>query len=371
MAVQLDVHGEAELLRRDQYDVHHPVAGTPWLVSFGVVVILALAIGATLSVAFSLPVASQHLQAVFWKGGNLLNLFCFGVFIVGLGAGGGLLGNALRLTRLPWLLLPLLSFVVCLFAYLCLHFSVTPETLHNVVGSPLSTQPRLAGQLPAVLAPVGALATYSPDLAAGIERAVRFSALYAPLPLFTGLAIAAAADFPTGSSGGLRYLSVAAVVVLLLWLCKLIVIDFAATSNIVELIDPSPIGGFSRFYFANLAVLAVAMSAVGVWLALIGVLSGRSTFFLLIATVVASTGLILLSLDDSVEKYQFSFHALDFILTGQRNQPLSEGARMAVWAVIHLALCTTIAFGIWIVLPRSRLPDRGPSKSPSMAQSRH
>jgi hypothetical protein len=329
-----------------------------------------MAIGAVLSMAFAFPGASRHLQAVFWQSGNLLNLFSFGIFVVGLGAGSGLLGQALRLTRLPWLLLPLLAFLVCLFAYLCLHLSVTPESLHNVVGSPLSPQPRLADQLPAALAPIAGLAASSPDLAAGIERAFRFAALYAPLPLFTGLAIAAMADFATGSSGGLRYLLTAFVVVLLLWLCKIVVIDYAATSNIVELIDPSPIGWISRYYFANLAVLAIAASAVGIWLALIRVVSGWTSLTVLILSVAASTGLILMALDGSVDKYQFSFHALDFIFTGKRNQPLPGGVRMALWAGVHLSLCFTITLGIWIVLPRSRLRRRSPSEPPGTAQAR-
>ncbi|MCK7579187.1 MAG: hypothetical protein MZV65_27965 [Chromatiales bacterium] len=83
--------------------------------------VIALGIGWATSLALSIPELSVNLREVFWRGGNLLNLLCFGLFIEGLGTGAGLLGLALRRVQLPWLLLPLLALPVCLVAYLCLY----------------------------------------------------------------------------------------------------------------------------------------------------------------------------------------------------------------------------------------------------------
>ncbi len=341
-----------------------------WLVSLGTVMLVALAIGAALSLAFALPGASHQLQAVFWDGGNLLNQFCFGLFVIGLGAGSGLLGHALRWIPLPWVFLPFLALALCIVAYLCLYLSVTPETLHDILGYPLSIQPGRANELPALFAPLRPLAERSPALAAGLESAIRFAALYAPLPVLTALVIAIFGDFATLSAGGLRHVPSALVAIVLLWLCKVVVIDFPATSNVVELVNPHTPGGVSGLYFANLATMTIAVSAVAIWLTLLGIMPIWIALALLVTASAASTGLMALAVESAVGKFGLSFHALDFLITGARDRSLSEELRIAIWGGMHWGLSLVIALGVRAVLPRGRLQQRGPRRSGQVMSSR-
>ena len=322
-----------------------------WLISVAILLVTALGIGWVTSLALSIPKLSANLREVFWHGGNLLNLFCFGLFVEGLGAGSGLLGLALRRVQLPWLLLPLLALPVCLVAYLCLYLSITPETLHDFLGSSLAVQPLRSRELPATLAFLIPVAQHSPHLASTMELAIRFTALYAPLLLLTALFIAVSGDIATHSHGVVRNTLLALTCVLLLWLCRLVVVNFAATDNLVELLATSTPGGLSALTWIQMAIATIAAAAVGLWLAMIGLIPAWIAALLFLSAIPLAHGSLSLGLVGEAHKYGLSFEALNFLMTGRRDAAMAPAMSFALWAVAQSCLTLVIALGIRVVLP--------------------
>jgi hypothetical protein len=76
----------------------------------------------------------------------------------------------------------------------------------------------------------------APEFVSFLERCVRYSALYAPLPIFLGLMIAVRRWPRSGPVRQRRVLGVLVSALLTLWLCKALVCDWSSTDNLNKLL---------------------------------------------------------------------------------------------------------------------------------------
>jgi|GEM_PF-3193775 hypothetical protein len=330
----------------------------PWHIPV-VLTVAALLIGLSVRLLLSLPGVPDNLRTLFWNGGSLLNIFCFGLFIVGLGSGGAWMGALLRRLPLPWLLLPPLALAVSMIAYVCLFLSVTPESLHDLIGVPLVDQAARQAELKPLLDFLIPLQQVRPGVAKWLESAIRFAALYAPLPILVALFTVLISDALTLSAGtARRNLPLLICAGLLLVLCRSLVVDYAATDNLQELLAERTLVGLPGSVLIYAVIATLALNAVVLW-AVLARLVNRWAGMLAVAILMAFCYWLLdASLAPAVEKYGATFRAMDFLMTGERRVPAANALRIVVGSTAQAVVLLVIALGIYTMLPARALFHR-------------
>ncbi|MCK7579186.1 MAG: hypothetical protein MZV65_27960 [Chromatiales bacterium] len=107
-----------------------------------------------------------------------------------------------------------------------------------------------------------------------------------------------------------------------------------------------------------MAIATIAAAAVGLWLAMIGLIPAWIAVLLFLSAIPLAHGLLSLGLVDEAHKYGLSFEALNFLMTGRRDAAIAPAMSFALWAVAQSCLTLVIALGIRVVLPYRAIKQR-------------
>jgi VanZ family protein len=311
-----------------------------------------LAIMLSAFIAVRLPGMPYNVRELFWLGGDGIDLFFFSLALLGFGWGSAWMGTLTATSRLPVIAAPFAAMTVSTVIYMLFTFSVTPESISDVVGSPVMIR-RIGAE--------GLLGQNGTDFVASLgaerlrnitntpETLVRFGALVGPFIIFLGIVIASrvrqsrqtAKSWFAGILAFLRHLAMYLLFMLpWLYFCKVIVFDWWATDNLVELIAPD--GGGYLYGLIGLITLSAGLLA---WSA---TKRKRDLAILLlasIATVPLGWWLLNAGLADDVGKYGLKFSGVDFLLGPDRENLIPTAELFWRWSFIQLCTVAGLAFG--------------------------
>lgn len=298
-----------------------------------------------LSAALQWPGLPYNVTELFRYSGRWPALLPFSLALLWAGAGAAWLGTRLATGRHGAGWLPLLTLGASTLSYALLWFSVNPESMADLVGSPVvfrdvSQDAAWGGAWQTLF-----LALNAPLAIGIVEQGVRFVALYAPLPLLLGLLVAA--PWRRRSLASSVALLVSALLVV--WLCQTVVVDWASTDNLTELIARDGRG----WYLYGLLLLCCVSACLLARAPAHG--AGASALALLVLIVGVPLGWWLLNqgLEQQVQKYGLVFSAVQFLLAGERANPVAPDALFLRWAALQLGGVGVLTLGLRLGLARS------------------
>jgi hypothetical protein len=315
--------------------------------------VLVLAVGLiviAIKVVLHLPGIPYNVSELFLEHASVTSLVFFALTLLWIGGGAVMTGRILTRVRRPYLYLPIVIVVVSLVSKMLISRSVTYESLDDILGTNnifgLVTEHAIWGRWWREL-----FFRLGADVVDFAERRVRYSALYS-IPLI----VLAFSLVPYVSRSALRRRTspatwVATALVAALWLCVsgAIVLRWAATDNLTELIaDHGPFGipgpaflfGVFAILAANAALVLAARLSPARWLLMIAAS----------AIGVASTWALLnAGLEQHVNKYSFVFSGVQFLLGPDRQHQLTTMALFVRWTAVYIGAIVVIAVGAWIV----------------------
>ena len=313
----------------------HAAHGKRWLAL--PIVLVAMTIG--LYGVLGSSAVPYNVRELFGERASLFETTVFSIAVLWLGAGAALVSQLAASSRAARWALPLLATITALVGYVLLASSVTLESLADILGTPEWARAAGGG---AVLTSVLTHAEYS----------LRYVALYAPLLL--AITVFAAGlerdEWHRGRGTALRALKLF-VYAVPMWLgSKLVVVDLAATDNLVELIEPhSGLGLPGEVYLLGVflllgfevAFLSWSLRSRLGWLALAGLAIVLATF---IGWHLLKSGLV-----SELTKYGRTFSGLDFLLAPDRDARVGKIELFARWAVLHAGAVGVIGIGFALV----------------------
>lgn len=308
-----------------------------------------VAIVAAVTAVLRLPGIPYNVGELFLDHGSLPALVFFALALLWIGAGAMLLAHVTLWSRWPYLVLPLALIVVSLMSKMLISRGVTYESLDDIIGAN-TVFTAVAGQ--------GAwgetwkhfLSGLGPNVVDFVERRVRYTALYS-IPLL-GLALAFLQTARTPSAlQRTKPLDACLTVVCAaawFWLARTVVISWAATDNLTELIAQRPVLGIAgEWYLSAIPIL------VGVSVAQLLRATSRPEWWpaAVVSTIAAlPIGWLLLNLglEPRVEKYGYLFSGAQFLLGPDRSSALSAPSLFARWAAVELGGIAVTFAGAWI-----------------------
>lgn len=296
-----------------------------------------------------LPGIPYNVRELFLDNASLSALIFFALTLLWIGAGAMLLAHVLCWSRRGYLVLPLALVVVSLISKMLLSRSVTYESVDDIIGSNnlfgLVTGENVWGA-----AGRRAFQMLGPDVVDFVERRVRYTALYS-IPLL-GIALtfvsAARSARAVSPMKPLEKSLLVACVAGWFWIARTLVVTWAATDNLTELIARrAPFGIAGEWYLFTIPVL------MGVSVALLIRATGQPAWWpAAIASAVAAVpvgwALLNLGLDAHVEKYGSVFSGVQFLLGPDRRHTLSESALFARWVAVQTGGVGVTFIGAWI-----------------------
>jgi hypothetical protein len=173
-----------------------------------------------------------------------------------------------------------------------------------------------------------------------IERRVRYCALYSIPVLCVATALMPIAWRHDGRPR-MRRLDAglfAGTAVAWIGLSGAVVLTWAATDNLTELIARPGLFGVVVLLAVHVGALNATRSAAG-WVTV-----------LLFSCAALPAGWLLLNagLDQQIQKYDLTFSGTQFLLGPDRRHVLGAGALFARWAVVYIGAVAVIAFGAWL-----------------------
>ena len=316
-----------------------------------VVTTLVAAVGATvvaIKTALRVPGIPYNARELFLDNGSTTALVFFALTLLWAGAGAMLIAHLLWRTRRTYLLLPAALIVASLISKMLLSRSVTYESLDDILGSNnlfgLVTQQGVWGETwKQIVSAIG------PNAIDVLERRVRYTALYS-VPL---LAIACALASTARPAPEARRTPLDRALLVLcaagwLWLARTLVVTWAATDNLTELVARRSWLGISGEWF-----LVAIPALVGVSVArLLRAASDPKEWPAAIATAAVALpigwALLTAGLDPRVEKYGHVFSGAQFLLGPDRGTLLSEAQLFLRWAVVQSGAVGVTFVGAWI-----------------------
>ena len=305
----------------------HPLAG---------LLLAALAVGATfaaIEATFQLAGLPYNVRELFPREHRTASALVFSAMLLWTGFApmwaGYFLGRHPR--QLPFL--PAWAAVLGLVNWAMLRFSVTIESAKDILGS---------------------MGRNWPDHWALIGR---FLALYGLVAL--PLMATAAAIVPAGPAsrrGGLRrYAAALAVVLPCLAFCWVVVIRWASTDNLTELVrsrptawsGPAALTGLSLLLAGSVGLVCYGWAQGGLLRKAVATGAG-------LLAAVPTWALLCLGLDPAVHKYGLTFPAVRFLLGPDRRAALSWEQLFVRWTAVHAGAVFLLATGgavAWCLLP--------------------
>ncbi len=227
--------------------------------------------------------------------------------------------------------------------------SVTYESLDDIIGSNnlfgLVTQQGVWGETwKQIVSAIG------PNAIDVLERRVRYTALYS-VPLLAIAFALASMPRPTPASARRTPLDRALIVLCAagwLWLARTLIVTWAATDNLTELVARRSWLGISGEWF-----LVAIPALVGVSVArLIRAASDPKGWPAAIATAIVALpigwALLTAGLEPRVEKYGHVFSGAQFLLGPDRGTLLSDAQLFVRWAVVQSGAVGVTFVGAWI-----------------------
>jgi hypothetical protein len=323
--------------------------GSPILAPLLWLVATIAAIVASITLVLRLPGIPYNVQELFLNNGSLSALIFFALTLLWVGAGAMLIAHLLCVSRRAYLMLPLALVVVSLVSKMLLSRSVTYESVDDIIGSNnlfgLVTGENVWGT-----AGRSAFQLLGPDVVDFVERRVRYTALYS-IPLL-GIALtlvyAARSARRVLPMKPLEQFLLVACAAGWFWLARTLVVTWAATDNLTELIARrSPFGIPGEWYLFMIPVL------IGLSVALLIRATAQPAWWpAAVASTVAAVpvGWVLLNLglDAHVEKYGSVFSGAQFLLGPDRRHTLSESALFARWVALQAGVVGVTFIGAWI-----------------------
>ena len=336
--------------------------------SLSVLVLTVAVIVMALRAVLHLPGVPYNVSELFLDQASVSSLVFFALTLLWIGGGSMLTARVLAHARRPYLWLPIVIVGVSLVSKILISRGVTYESLDDILGTNnmfgLVTEHNIWGSWWR-----GLFLRLGVDVVDFAERRVRYCALYS-IPLV----LIALSLIPHVSSSGRRSRTTraawtATACVAALWLCVsgVIVLTWAATDNLTELIaDHGPFGIPGPVFLVGV----LAILAVNVALALAARKSPARWLVMIVAStigVVVTWTLLNAGLEQHVNKYSFVFSGVQFLLGPDRQHRLTTTALFVRWAALYAGAVTVIAVGAWIVdnvsrarpttLPASTAPE--------------
>lgn len=327
---------------------HRPV----WLRRGLLVVLPTALITWGLQQMLRLPQIPYNVRELFEGSGAWPALAAFALALLWMGAGPVWAGGRVSVSRWPGALLVALAVACSLVMLGLLELGVTEESIGDVSGSNnlywFVTEKNLWGSFWSTAFPM-----IGRPIIDTLERGVRFTALFAPLPVLL-MTIVALPRLAGRSAGA----TVAVVQTLLaggalMALCKAIAFDWSSTDNLNELIAPDgPWGWGGGGYLYALLVLLL----VDAWLLARASLSPArwqrlaAALALTAASLPLGWWLIGQGLNPQVHKYDTTYPALQFLLGPDRRTTMSEAMLLLRWLSLQLTLTLLLAAGMAIAL---------------------
>ena len=309
----------------------------------------------SLKIVLGLPSIPYNLAELFQANGSIPALTAFALMLLWMGAGAAWLGQRLAHSAQPAILFLPACIFVALVSLVLLKTSVTGESLRDIVGAPDYYRLVVSENIWGDAWRAKFLRLGNPDLIKSLETALRYWALYTPLPAWLGLAIylrAQAVGRGQHQSKASR-ITLAIVAAFILWLCKAIAFDWNSTDNLVELIAPGVelvdglyLGGGIFLYGLLLLVCLNALLLAGAPQARYG--RRLLTILISLAALPAGWWLLKMGLDPQIEKYGQTFSGVQFLLGPDRVHGLSESQLFTRWGAVQVAGTGVLAFGLWL-----------------------
>lgn len=293
-----------------------------------------------------LPGVPYNLKKLFGEHA-LFGSAVFALALLWLGSGPWLVARAalqLEARRRRWALWTVLMLIgMALVSYALVNLATPSIMLEKIIGAP-DLYRRVVDEHYWGEAWRAGLAQWPRGPVDAAERVLRYLALYAvfAIPLVTGL-------LATPQRERAARMIVLVLCLLPLWvLAKFVVLDWAITDNLTELVTD---GG--AFWLA-LAVMLFAANAVGM------AVRAGGNLALLVAATAASLGATWLLLDQAIEKVVINggrvFAGLQFILGQDRTTLLSAPELFARWSALYLVALAVVVAGIVLARRLKPLP---------------
>ena len=322
----------------------------PRAIYFAGTLLVAVLIGVSVLWVLRLPGLPYNVRELFLEDGLFHTAF-FGAVVIWIGVGAYFVGYFAARSSLPIFVFPVAGLFTGIVSLMLLEASVTGESIRDIIGSPvlykdLVNNQEWGGPLHKLLL------RFSPAAITSLEQTARYAALYGPLVGILGFVVAVKLKLNLGLSSiyGSPFWALSAVISLGAWLffCKLLVIDWAATDNLTELLAPPDFLGLGGWTYLYSLVLLLAVNAVSY------LKTGQKRRRLVLPTTFTFLGiplgwlLLQQGLHPAVEKYGMTFSGVQFLLGPDRQSALADGELFLRWAFVYLAGLTTIAVGLWL-----------------------
>lgn len=286
--------------------------------------LLVAAIHATLQFASRMPQVPYNVRELFVASHQNASLGVFSILLVWLGFAPGFVADYLSRRPRQLAIMPIWAALIGSLAWGMLRFSVTEESLWDVLG-----YPRLA---------------WHDDW----ELLARFLALQGvvTLPLIVA-GVSVGSFIRSGWKDSLARGSLALLSVLpWLCLCWTVVVYWANTDNLTELIRAVPAKWVGPVFLTTLMLLiAFNVSLLSHAWSCGGILSKLIATLALPVFVVPGWRLLLLGLNPAVEKYGMTFPAVQFLLGPDRQTTLAVEDLALRWGVVQTAGVLILAAG--------------------------
>jgi len=312
-------------------------------------VLAVAAIVIAIKAVLRLPGLPYNVGELFLNRASLPSLVFFSLSLLWVGAGAMVVADMVRRSRRAYLALPFALVLVSLISKILLSRSVTYESVDDIIGSNdlfgLVTRDNVWGATWRT-----AFQTLGPDIIDFVERRVRYSALYSIPQLGLSLTFLLTLRQPRPSARrkpldrGLLFISAAAS----LWLARAVVITWAATDNLTELIALHPVLGIAGEWYLFAIPVVIGICVVQ-WLR--AVEQPGWTPAAIASTIAAlPVGWLLLNLglEPHVEKYGLVFSGTQFLLGPNRSQALSAWVLFARWAALQSGTVAATFAGAWM-----------------------
>ena len=315
-----------------------------------------------LTVLLSLPGVPYNVRELFRADASLPALLAFSMALLWAGGGSVWLGTRLARARWPGLQLVPLTLLASGVSLALLWAGVTTESIEDISGSSnrfwFVTQREVWGSIWKDVF----LWIDSPRWIGTVEHFVRYSALYAPLPIVLGLLVTWRQTDWRDEKHTLRLTGLLLGAGALLWLCKAIAFDWTSTDNLNELIarDGEWGWGGGGFLYALLLVVCINSLLLAEAVSAGPTQIGLTVLFSL-AALPLGWWLLNEGLEQNVQKYGLVYSGTQFLLGQDRLNLLGPTALFLRWCTTQASIALVLAIGVWLgqnVRPKNLLQTR-------------
>jgi len=306
------------------------------------------AIVAAFKVVLRLPGIPYNVRELFLDHASTSALVFFALTLLWIGVGAMLVAQVVISSRRRYLALPAMLIAVSLISKMLLSRSVTYESIDDIIGSNnlyglVVTQHAWGPRW------VRAFNVLGPNAIDFLERRVRYTALYSIPALGIALSLLTTVRSTRARMTSLDRLVLIACAAAWLVLARTLVVTYAATDNLTELIAQRALFGIPGEWFLFGVPLLIGVTVALLLRASTHPVWWPAAIVATVAAIPAAWALLNLGLEPHVEKYGAVFSGAQFLLGPDRTHTLSQMALFGRWAAVQLAADGVTFVGAWIV----------------------